>query len=137
MWVFKEIKQALQKYHDGLVFDSYGTMFVIWNWFSKWNSDKTSPINCPGSTHSINHCFFHVLFLFIFFSNSLHKLFVQSCISFDGNNAFFTTGLQNGAQQLFASFKISPQLCTEFSIRYLQVFTQISIISHETKITII
>lgn len=26
-------------------------------------------------------------------------------------------------QQLFASFKISPQLCTEFSIRYLKIFT--------------
>jgi hypothetical protein len=48
MWVFKEIKQALQKYHDGLVFfDSYGTMFVIWNWFSKWNSDKNLTHQLP------------------------------------------------------------------------------------------
>jgi len=39
----------------------------------------------------------YFFFLNFFFPNSLHKLFVQSCISFDGNNAFFTTGLQNGA----------------------------------------
>lgn len=40
----------------------------FWNWFSKWNSDiNLTPINCPGSTHSINHCFFLVIFIYFFF----------------------------------------------------------------------
>lgn len=72
MWDFKEIKQAFQKYHDGLVFLIAMVQYILnfGTGLANGTVTKTSPINCPGSTHSINRCFFHVisfLILLLFF----------------------------------------------------------------------
>lgn len=59
------------------------------------------------------------------------NLFVGSRICFNSNNTFFAAGFQDSAQQFLSGIVFRAQLNSQFTVWNLQVFTQVSAVTHQ------